>query len=227
MVAPSERADMPQPTSPSEVAAPSQTSTSDETAAAQTSEKARGKGKEKPAPKAADAQPDGEAKLSGKELKERAKREKAERRAKEKADKTTGPPPPPPTAGPAGAKGAKGAHADASKQQWSGDQVQQNGQPQRRRAPSQAASTHVLPVRGSKQTQGGPVKEPRRATKEVGLFGHLYTQPKKYTIENVSKEVHPAVLALGLQMSSYVICGSNARCVAMLLAFKKVLLSPH
>lgn len=41
-------------------------------------------------------------------------------------------------------------------------------------------------------------------------------------MEGVNKEVHPAVLALGLQMSTFTVCGSNARCVAMLLAFKKV-----
>ena len=34
--------------------------------------------------------------------------------------------------------------------------------------------------------------------------------------------IHPAVVKLGLQYSYGVICGSNARCVAMLAAFKKV-----
>jgi translation initiation factor eIF-2B subunit delta len=38
-----------------------------------------------------------------------------------------------------------------------------------------------------------------------------------------SKDVHPAILALGLQYSSYAICGSTARMVAMLLAFKAVI----
>jgi translation initiation factor eIF-2B subunit delta len=35
-------------------------------------------------------------------------------------------------------------------------------------------------------------------------------------------KVHSAVLALGLQIRDYVICGSSARCVATLLAFKRV-----
>jgi translation initiation factor eIF-2B subunit delta len=30
------------------------------------------------------------------------------------------------------------------------------------------------------------------------------------------------VLALGLQLRDYVVCGSSARCVATLLAFKRV-----
>ena len=57
-------------------------------------------------------------------------------------------------------------------------------------------------------------------SRQVGIVSHLYTQPRRHHIEGASKDVHPTVLALGLQMSSYEICGSSARCVAMLLAFK-------
>jgi translation initiation factor eIF-2B subunit delta len=42
------------------------------------------------------------------------------------------------------------------------------------------------------------------------------------SIAGASKDVHPAVLALGLQMSNYTICGSCARLVATLQAFKRV-----
>lgn len=35
--------------------------------------------------------------------------------------------------------------------------------------------------------------------------------------------IHPDVLALGLQFSEFTITGGNARCVAMLTAFKKVI----
>jgi translation initiation factor eIF-2B subunit delta len=67
-------------------------------------------------------------------------------------------------------------------------------------------------------------KESRRDQKNLGLFfGHLYSQPRQYSMVGASKDVHPAVLALGLQYSSYVICGSTARMVAMLLAFKAVI----
>jgi hypothetical protein len=34
--------------------------------------------------------------------------------------------------------------------------------------------------------------------------------------------IHPVIIKLGLQYAEGVICGSNARCLAMLAAFKKV-----
>ena len=40
--------------------------------------------------------------------------------------------------------------------------------------------------------------------------------------ELLAFDLTTAVLALGLQMSHHVVCGSSARCVGMLLAFKKV-----
>ena len=58
--------------------------------------------------------------------------------------------------------------------------------------------------------------------REVALFGHLYGCGRRITVDGAPKEVHPSILALGLKMSSYAICGSNARCVAMLIAFKLV-----
>jgi translation initiation factor eIF-2B subunit delta len=55
----------------------------------------------------------------------------------------------------------------------------------------------------------------------VPLFGHL-AQNRRIGIAGASKDVHPAVLTLGLQMSRYEICGSTARVLAMMLAFKAV-----
>ena len=175
-------------------------------------------GKKDEAPAAGD-----DKKISGAELKKQKQAEKAARREKEKADRmaqlgqTAAPPQTP-------AKGAKGG--DAKK---GGDAAQKGGpaqgQAQHKKGQSQGGN---LPMRG-KPGPGGVVpmtqqQQPQRKTKEVGLFGHLYTSAsKRNTMEGVSKEVHPAVLALGLQMSSFTVCGSNARCVAMLLAFKKVI----
>lgn len=34
--------------------------------------------------------------------------------------------------------------------------------------------------------------------------------------------IHPVIIKLGLQYAEGVICGSNARCLAMLAAFKQV-----
>jgi translation initiation factor eIF-2B subunit delta len=154
-------------------------------------------------------------KISGAELKKQKQAEKAARREQEKAERMAqlGQTPTPQTP----AKGAKGG--DAKK---GGEAAQKH-----KKGQSQGGN---LPLRG-KPGPGGVVpmtqqQQPQRKTKEVGLFGHLYTSAtKRNTMEGVSKEVHPAVLALGLQMSSFTVCGSNARCVAMLLAFKKVSLS--
>ncbi|OJD29706.1 translation initiation factor eif-2b delta subunit [Diplodia corticola] len=172
-----------------------------------------------PAAGAAPAAPK-EEKLSGAELKKRAKAEKAAKRAAEKAAKdAAGGGAPQPSAGSKKQEGKQ-------KEQKGGQQNQQGGGPRggqqqdrplpMRRRPSQSGPA------------GGPVKEvksekKKHAEKQVGLFGHLYGQPRRHEIEGAAKEVHPAILALGLQMSSYVICGSNARTVAMLLAFKSVI----
>jgi translation initiation factor eIF-2B subunit delta len=59
---------------------------------------------------------------------------------------------------------------------------------------------------------------------QIPLFGHL-VQNRRQGIMGSSKDVHPAVLALGLQMARYEVCGSTARVLAMLLAFKAVVKS--
>lgn len=83
-----------------------------------------------------------------------------------------------------------------------------------------------MPMRGAQNVPSVPQK-PAREDKTVELFRHLYkarnTTPGGITIAGVNKDVHPAVLALGQQMSSYTVCGSNARLVATLLAFKRVI----
>lgn len=98
---------------------------------------------------------------------------------------------------------------------------------QHKRAPSTLASRPTI----AKAIQGVASGEREiRSRKEqsseernrVAIFGHLYGQHKKRDILAANKDVHPAVLALGLQIKNYVICGGNARCAAMLLAFKRV-----
>lgn len=172
-------------------------------------------------------------KLSPAELKKRAKAEKQARRAAQK--ESTGAPP----GGPPTANGAPTGEAGSNQQSKQGDQKQkgqqqkQGGQDktQHKRSGSQAQS-QVLAHR-RRPSQGGAAlqaavanssvpKEPKKENKQVELFSHLYTQ-RRNTVEGVSKDVHPAVLALGFQMSSYELCGSSARCVGMLLAFKEAI----
>ncbi|KAI4204546.1 MAG: hypothetical protein LQ350_001096 [Teloschistes chrysophthalmus] len=81
-----------------------------------------------------------------------------------------------------------------------------------------------LQIRPSQQPAPAPVPEPRKSeAKKVAFLSHLYGAPRRTTIAGAHKDIHPSVLALGLQMSNYVVCGSNARCVSTLLAFKKVI----
>lgn len=55
------------------------------------------------------------------------------------------------------------------------------------------------------------------------MFAHLAWQSAhKASVSTAGIDIHPAVLALGLQIRDYVVCGSSARCVATLLAFKQV-----
>ena len=78
--------------------------------------------------------------------------------------------------------------------------------------PHRQSPSHLAPI---------PAKL-EKENKNVALFDHLYGNPRRTTIAGAGKDVNHSVLALGLQMRNYTICGSSARCVAMLLAFKRV-----
>lgn len=71
------------------------------------------------------------------------------------------------------------------------------------------------------------VRQQPLTQKKVQFFSHL----QQYRPETLSQpspfslgELHPAILRLGLQYADGVVCGSNARCVAMLHALKQVIL---
>lgn len=63
--------------------------------------------------------------------------------------------------------------------------------------------------------------------KKVNLFSHLHQYEKdiKLTkdISFSSGSIHPIILKLGLQYAEGIISGSNARCIGLLCAFKKVI----
>ncbi|KAF2809201.1 IF-2B-domain-containing protein [Mytilinidion resinicola] len=149
--------------------------------------------------------------LSGAELKKRAKAEKAAKRAQQKAA----------TVGISGApQDSKPVQQEPKQQKKDGKQTSKEP----KQGPKEAGQPGTpLPMRRRQSVTLPPPKEKEEVVKQVGLFGHLYGQPKQHSIAGAAKEVHPAILALGLQYSSYVICGSTARCVSMLLAFKKVI----
>jgi translation initiation factor eIF-2B subunit delta len=154
---------------------------------------------------AADTEP---KKLSPAELKKQKQAEKQARRAQAKASG-------PPAAVPQNGVPKEGQRAPKDSKQ----------------APKEDKS-RPLPVRRRPSQPSVPVvkettkenRDSRKAKRQPGLFfGHLYNNPRQHSVVGASKEIHPAIQALGLQMSSYVICGSTARMVAMLLAFKAVI----
>ncbi|RAH56261.1 IF-2B-domain-containing protein [Aspergillus piperis CBS 112811] len=162
------------------------------------------------------------AALSPAELKKKAKAEKAARRARERAEREQsggGAGGAAPGGGQSAAGGKKGASGPggtgAGGKDASGAATPQKGGHQKQ-----------LPRRGSAQATGQPSAaelKKKQEEKNVSVFGHLYGQQRRTTIAGAGKEVHPAVLALGMQMRDYVVCGSSARCVATLLAFKRVI----
>ncbi|KAI9830476.1 MAG: hypothetical protein M1826_004713 [Phylliscum demangeonii] len=113
---------------------------------------------------------------------------------------------------------------ESSKGQGATGHVKEDSRAHLKRAGSSQVESHkTLPIRGTPKLTGPPTAVPSNTEKEVGLFTHLYGQPRRTTVAGAGREVHPAVLALGLQMSHYVICGSNARCIATLFSFKRVI----
>ncbi|KAJ6144897.1 translation initiation factor eIF-2B subunit delta [Penicillium chermesinum] len=151
----------------------------------------------------------GDKTLSAGELKKKAKAEKAARRAKERQERESG-------AGAAGSSVPAGQRApNTPKKDAAGGAAQKGSKaPYARRGSMPAA--HAGGAGAVEQ------KQKKKEDKSVAVFGHLYGQQRRTTVSGAAKEVHPAVLALGLQMRDYVVCGSSARCVATMLAFKRV-----
>ena len=152
-------------------------------------------------------------KLSNAELKKRKKAEKAAKRAQEK-----------PSDQPQSVQGQGAAKVTQAQQSKKKAEAQGRPQPQGPKAQEkkQVAPQTSLPVRQAHTSEKGKAERTAKEAKRVALFGHLYGQSHRTTLAGASKDVHPAVLALGLQMSNYVVCGSSARCIATLLAFKRV-----
>ncbi|KAJ5152236.1 hypothetical protein N7492_010531 [Penicillium capsulatum] len=194
----------PAPTNPPSQALPIR----DASAKGPAPEKQSGKAKDAAAP--ADTATAGADKpLTPGELKKKAKAEKAARRAKEKLERD------PSAAGAVGSSGPAGGQVrppmTPKKDSGGGSQKGQRVAPPRRGSGPGTAS------------QAAPVEQKKKKEdKNVAVFGHLYGQQRRTTVAGAGKEVHPAVLALGLQLRDYVVCGSSARCVATLLAFKRV-----
>ena len=172
--------------------------------------------------------PASEEKLSNAEMKKRAKAEKQARRVQERqaaaGAATTSPAGQHQDRGAPKADGgrkgqAQSAQDTGSKTQSPGSKDVHKHQDKRPEARS-SESQKSLPLRTT--VKHATSASTRGDGQEVGLFRHLYGQPRRTSLVGAGRDVHPAVLALGLQMSHYVICGSNARCVATLFCLKRV-----
>jgi translation initiation factor eIF-2B subunit delta len=152
--------------------------------------------------------PASSSKLSGAELKAQKKAEKAARRQQVVQTKQAGPA----VAAPATTTISEARH-----------ESKQHGGKVLNKLPHERAELNVAEVETTPPR--GNIEGPKLEDKTVELFRHLYKE-RATTIAGVSKDVHPAILALGQQMQSYTICGSNARLVATLQAVKRVRLSP-
>ena len=156
-------------------------------------------------------------KLSGKELKERKKAEKAAKREEDKQNRQ-------------GQPAVNVPDAEKAQQDSYAKSEVENSMPtppaklQHRRKSSAGAHTQKsLPLRpGASESKAKP-EEPKKEEKRVAFLEHLYGHPRRHTIAGASKDIHPSVLALGLQLSSYEILGSSARCVATLLVLQEVI----
>jgi hypothetical protein len=150
-----------------------------------------------------------ESGLSAKALKEAKKAEKQARRAQEKQTPS----------GPSQQQG-QSKKGEAVKGGTQKEQLTPKGG-HKRTGSAVAEAQRIVPIRGSGQ-QTPTTVEPHVESKHVSLFRHLEGPARRASISGAASSVHAAVLALGLQMSNYEICGSTARCVATLLAFKRV-----
>ncbi|CAL3966655.1 unnamed protein product [Diplocarpon coronariae] len=143
---------------------------------------------------------------SAAELKKQAKAEKAARRQQALAEKQVG---------------ATPQAATLLEVQQKGE-AQKGGKNNQKRGALTSAEVRNLPVRASLKTAPVITAPHQNEDKTVELFRHLY-KARTTSIAGANKDVHPVVLALGLQMSNYTICGSCARLVATLQAFKQVI----
>lgn len=125
------------------------------------------------------------------------------------------------------------------KQQPPGKQTQQGGNPpstsggQKPKVPATPQKkTFIAEATGgrlpSKDTgaSGAPAEDmpAKQVSHGLRIFSH-FGQPKPIG-HTVKGDIHPAIIRLGLLFSEFKICGSNARCIAMLTAFKQVSISP-
>lgn len=156
-----------------------------------------------------------DAKLTGAQLKAQKKAEKATKRAAEVSQRGA------PQAQISTSKPDLKRRLSANKKDETGSV---GGVVHHKRASSVAIASKALPLRTADGAAAAGAATAKPIPEEkVAMFAHLYpSSVRKPSLSSAGKEVHPSVLALGLQLRDFVICGSSARTIAMLLVFKRV-----
>ncbi|KAG0306946.1 hypothetical protein BGZ98_001424 [Dissophora globulifera] len=159
-------------------------------------------------PGSAGGKPDGSQKPSAPSQKSMTKAERRELQEKQKAEKA--------------ARVSAGLPASGKKAAQIVSQPNSGFSPN----PSKSLATSFPGVEAEKAIAAAEstsqAKRRERLTKEIGLFAHL-DPPKFANTASAPKDLHPAVVNVGLQMAQFKICGANARCVATLNAFRKAI----
>ncbi|CAH0592201.1 unnamed protein product [Chrysodeixis includens] len=85
-----------------------------------------------------------------------------------------------------------------------------------------ATSVKVEKAVKPKSTEKPKVKS--QGSHRVNWFQHLYKEHDKESLKTIAinSNLHPAIIKLGVQLASRVVSGSNARCIALLDALKKM-----
>jgi translation initiation factor eIF-2B subunit delta len=158
----------------------------------------------------------GEQKLSGAELKKQKAAEKAARRKEKVAERVE----------PAQTQTQTHNQPQTPQLQRRQSTGKKDDAPVTQHKRTGSSSGKALPLRGPAAVVAPESDKKLKDEKRVAFFSHLYPKEKRTNIAGAGKEIHPAVLALGLQLRDHIICGGNARCVATLLVFKKVRSTP-
>lgn len=79
----------------------------------------------------------------------------------------------------------------------------------------------------AKKLEKQKIPQRTKVQRQVRLFEHLHQYEREVSLTQSlsfrNSTIHPAIVRLGVQYAEGVICGSNARCLAMLVAFKQVI----
>ncbi|XP_033104220.1 translation initiation factor eIF-2B subunit delta-like [Anneissia japonica] len=100
------------------------------------------------------------------------------------------------------------------------------------KAPPRVSADHQMDdpkmlKKRNKRFEKQKIPQRKEQQKKVSLFSHLDQYERQMPLTKAlgfgSCEIHPAIIKLGLQYAKGIICGSNARCIALMNTFKKVI----